>query len=101
LTLDYLDHLHVSFRLFRVNLTLTPEDGANLTRRRRSARLRLSGFPAIINPLIHGVYTMKWTLKKVGSKYVVKFQGEDPLEFISKGGALAYINDRVFTSFGL
>jgi dsDNA-binding SOS-regulon protein len=41
---------------------------------------------------------MKWTLKKVGSKYVVKFHGEDPLEFITKNRALAYINDRVLSS---
>lgn len=44
---------------------------------------------------------MKWTLKKINGKYVVKFQGEDALEFLTRGGALAYINDRVFTSLGV
>ena len=44
---------------------------------------------------------MKWTLKRINGKYVVKFQGEDVLEFITRGGALAYINDRVLTSFGV
>lgn len=44
---------------------------------------------------------MKWTLKHIGNKYVVKFQGEDALEFLTRGGALAYINDRVLTSLGI
>jgi hypothetical protein len=44
---------------------------------------------------------MKWTIKKVNGKYVVKFQGEDALVFITRGGALAYVNDRVLTSLGV
>lgn len=44
---------------------------------------------------------MKWTLKRINDKYVVKFKGEDALEFLTRGGALAYINDRVLTTMGL
>lgn len=44
---------------------------------------------------------MKWTIRKVNSRWVVKFQGESPMEFITRGGALAYINDRVFTALGV
>jgi len=44
---------------------------------------------------------MKWTIKKLNGKYVVKFQGEDALEFLTRNGALAYINDRVLTAMGV
>ena len=44
---------------------------------------------------------MKWTIRKVNNRYVVKFHGESPMEFFTKGGALAYINDRVLTALGV
>jgi hypothetical protein len=44
---------------------------------------------------------MTWTIKEKNGKYIVKFKNEAALEFQTKGGALAYVNDRVLTSLGL
>ena len=44
---------------------------------------------------------MNWTIKKIEGKWIVKFKGEDALEFLTEAGALAYINDRVLTALGV
>lgn len=44
---------------------------------------------------------MKWTIRKKDNRWIVKFEGESPMEFFTRGGALAYINDRVFTALGV
>jgi hypothetical protein len=44
---------------------------------------------------------MKWTLKKTNNTWTVKFKGEDALEFLTRDGALAYINDRVLSAMGV
>jgi len=34
---------------------------------------------------------MKWTIRKKNNRWIVKFEGESPMEFSSRGGALAYV----------
>ena len=44
---------------------------------------------------------MKWTLTQKKGQFIVRFAGEQPLTFISREAALAYINDKVLTALGV
>lgn len=45
---------------------------------------------------------MKWTLRKLtNGQYRVRFNGGIPVDFLTRGGALEYINLRVLRAMGV
>lgn len=45
---------------------------------------------------------MKWTIRKLtNGQYRVRFNTEQPIDFLTRGGAMEYINDRVLSALGV